>query len=479
MLMKEYIDEMNSLTVGEERLDRLLRTMEHFENELAKKAQMPGGKKPAVTQRSAEPKRGAKPHRGLTALAAIGLSVAACALFAVFALPALISTPGQGHTPSEAGPQTPAPPKDYEEPAPYATPEVCSQKLCGVAYQVNDQIYYACGTDGIFRINTDGAEIVKINSDYAFSLQVDGDWIYYECADEGLVKTRLDGSDRTILLPGVNIEWMAIDEGWIYCLVYDYGGFSISFNEGNDPEADDFFSLIKIPVDGAGETTPLAQEPASTPFLLDDWIYYLAKNGDIVKINKSSSQKTMVCENAGNKGSPAVDRYGITLDGEYIYYIEEAGYTGDTETDGFAKEIVSTTLCRIKTDGTGQSEIAEIDFQSDFVVEDGWVYYNMTNIDELGEIAAGGFEGDLGQYAKEYLYKIYCDGTQKQKLFETSGQLYAPVIAGDWVYIRISNAETDASGDTIYSYSDAYDINLHRVKKDGTGAEKVNLPGPQ
>lgn len=486
MLSEKYIDEMDGITVSEERRASLLVAMDRLEHRLNEKDQRPGTKTEAGAQRPGArieagtqrpgARRGKPPRRGLAAFAVAGISVAACVLFAIFALPALTPAPDQGAPPFETGPQPPGQPNGFTEPKPYAVPETCSQKLCSVAWQVDDCIYYACGMEGIFRINNDGTGHEKVNGDYALSLQADGDWLYYECADEGLVKTRFDGSDRTILLAGVNVLWMAVDEGWIYCLVFDWANFSIMYHLGEDPAAEDFYSLVKVRTDG-GETAPLLHGLVETPLLLDGWIYYLDSDGNIARIDEDGGEEAMVCDNAADAGSMSVDRYGLTMDGGYIYYVEQVYNKGDTEKDGFAKEIISTTLCRIKPDGTDQSEITEADFQSDFAVEDGWVYYATTNIDELNDISNSGYEGDLGKYAKGLLYKASCDGTQKEKLFEAQGSLFVPIVAGDWVYFRISNVGADDSGNIVYFYSDKNDINLYRVKKDGTGIEKVNLYG--
>lgn len=151
------------------------------------------------------------------------------------------------------------------------------------------------------------------------------------------------------------------------------------------------------------------------------------------------------------------------MDEDYIYYHMER-YEDITESGA---TIAETALCRIKTDGTNRSKLTDSDVTGQFFVEDGWIYYvtERPSIVNHEEIYLGA------------LCKVNFDGTQQQKLYETDVPLRYPVVAGDWVYFRQCNVEIDENGSKAFTYSDADGINLYKVKKDGTEAQRVDLRG--
>lgn len=292
-------------------------------------------------------------------------------------------------------------------------------QLCDVAYQVDNWIYYAYA-DGIYKTNTNGTENKKLNDDNAGWLQVSGDWVYYTCygdvsEENSLVKVRLDGSERTVI-GKIDAMFVKVVEDWVY------------YTGEND-------NLFRIRTDGT-EKTCLVKENAFWPCIAGDWVYYSGMNCNLFKISTDGSGKTLMCDYATY----------LQLDGDYIYF----NYA-EPDPTGIGEAMIGG-LCRIKTDGTDKSKIADQNdgFLGDyFAVEDNWIFY------------------DDG----EYLYKVYSDGTQKQKIFdvnqiidsENEGSCRYPFVAGNWVYLTVDSNYTDSN------------TGLYRIKKDGTEAQKVNL----
>ena len=77
---------------------------------------------------------------------------------------------------------------------------------CDEIQITDDYIFYAFIYDdidntGIYRINVDGSEKIKINNEISQDIIVCGDWIYYQNVSDDFkpYKIRLDGSERTKL----------------------------------------------------------------------------------------------------------------------------------------------------------------------------------------------------------------------------------------------------------------------------------------
>jgi hypothetical protein len=378
-------------------------------------------------------------------------AVAACLViaFVTFTLYPNIAQPGNdGDTIEQPG-------NDGDTTIGITMPEVYSQRLASVACQVDEWIYYAYGTDGIYKIQIDGTQHEKINDDYATFLQVHDGWLYYSCDNGEFVRAQLDGSDRTVLLRGIDAYGITVEGEWIYCTIDDR-------NDGIDIRYGGL-QIIKMRIDGTEKVCLLSG--FSEAVVAEDWIYYCQANwttyeGGVYRIRKDGSEKTLIYADMA---------YNLILDGEYLYYhmerYENAYYDED---EGWGSAVIAeSALCRIKTDGKNRSTLASNDITGQFFVQDGWIYY----------LTGGPYFVNHETFYEGAVYKVYFDGTQQQKLFETDVPLMNPTAAGDWVYFRLTNAEIDGNGNEVYTYSDADNINLYKVKKDGTEAQRVNLYG--
>ncbi|MGV8980870.1 DUF5050 domain-containing protein [Clostridium sp.] len=152
---------------------------------------------------------------------------------------------------------------------------------------------------------------------------------------------------------------------------------------------------------------------------------FVAKQGDwiyynndtLYKIKTDGTGKTEV-----NKDMPVF----INVVGEWIYYI-------DVSTD-------KNEIYKVKTDGTSRTKLSN-DVALYMAVAQDWIYYS--NYSDDGK-----------------LYKMKTDGTSKTKIANET--VYEINISGDWVYYTITVGPVESSESEIY-----------KVKKDGTGLTKL------
>jgi hypothetical protein len=108
----------------------------------------------------------------------------------------------------------------------------------------------------------------------------------------------------------------------------------------------------------------------------------------------------------------------IYVSGDWIYYIQGLN---------------ERTLNKIRTDGTGEQRIGDVQYVSSLTVVDDWIYYHIHN---------GG------------LHKIRTDGTGDQKL-DVDSNVYYPIVSDGWIY-----------------YLDGF--TPYKIRTDGTGKQKIS-----
>lgn len=361
-----------------------------------------------------------------------GVAAAACVLVMACILPQILNAPVQENLPPVAI-NSPSPVQTQAE-SPIPTqelPEAYSQRLCEYAYQVGEWIYFGKYEDGIYKINIDRTENTKISDEgYVQWLQVSDGWIYYASYDQidsiELVKMRTDGSERVVLDKG-DISFVTVLGDWIYY-------------ENRMPERNislGIGKIYKMRTDGT-EKKCIFEGILNYIYFAEHEIYYIDENFNIIKMQTDGTRKTLICDDYATIGDGHASK--LTLSGEYIYYV--------------MKDLNSSerALCRIKTDGTDKSIITTDNPEDNFTVKDNWIYYIVMHWDE-----------DI-----EYiLYKIYSDGTQKEKLYESyNNDICCNInVTEEWIYFE----KQDQSND----------FNLYKAKKDGTQVQKVELFGTQ
>lgn len=254
----------------------------------------------------------------------------------------------------------------------------------------------------------------------------EGGWVYYISNESSIYKVKVDGSEKTILFEENKVLFNSINlaGGWIYFS-------SISTDENHKITSG---GIYKIKTDGK-EKVKLCPAVANYLYVAGDWLYYINMDNDhsnLERIKIDGSEKTKISEEI--KGY-------YSISGDFIYYI----LSEDKNNDGYFE----STLCRIKTDGTGLTRVSLKDsVRSDIQVLGDWVYYG------INSKVVGSMDKEGDDHTK--LYKIKTDGTGKTKISDD--------------YIGFVNI----SGDCIYYSNMSDNLFLYKMKIDGTGKTKLN-----
>jgi hypothetical protein len=127
--------------------------------------------------------------------------------------------------------------------------------------------------------------------------------------------------------------------------------------------------------------------------------------------------------------------------GDWIYYLTSAADTVNSNL-GSEADPGKQYLCKIKTDGTGKTQISSGKLYCLNVVGD-WIY-------------CVGYNGNSGE--DYYLYKIKTDGTGKTQIGKDNNIGLTIAVAGNWIY-----------------YTRSHDPGkLYKIRTDGTGKTQIN-----
>lgn len=287
----------------------------------------------------------------------------------------------------------------------------------GLVAEKDGWIYYYCSTfkdSGLYKVRINGTEKTKLNDDFAFYINVSGDWVYYvvttitdteaEVSNTGNVfteaktdtksesaiyKTQINGSGESIKIKA-GAENIIVADDWIYYT------------------SEDNKSISKIRTDGTVETL-ITDDQTDDICLMDGWIYYTnASDGNsLYRIRTDGKEKTLLDK---------TPTFCVIAENGWVYY--------SADNDG------GYSIFKTRADGTQKTDINIKPFIL-FNIKDGWIYFCNTE-DE------------------SYLYKARTDGTGKTKLSENTA---LPInIVGDWIY---------------------YTLNAYRMKLDGTENQPV------
>jgi hypothetical protein len=279
-----------------------------------------------------------------------------------------------------------------------------------------------------------------------------GQWMYFtDPIARKFYKAKTDGTSKTELYDematGINIIG-----DWIY--------FTKASASTDDP---DNGKLFKIKTDGTG-LTRFIDESAFMPANDGTWIYYLSmpdmtdtfdfKQIELRRIKTDGTERMVVTKGA----------FGFNLENDWLYYINIADESG--------------SMCKVKTDGTGQAKISDEAVQA-MLVENGWIYFAPRSADSTN--------------TKPKYFRMKTDGTARSEIGELGIRPFN--VVGDWIFFsdnnKLNKIKTDGTGQTvvadvpavyIYSFPDwiyylsaedgegAFDqMKLHRIKADGTG----------
>lgn len=262
-----------------------------------------------------------------------------------------------------------------------------------------------------------------------------GDWIYFSNtnASEKLYKMKTDGTGKTKLSDDRSHNINVVGD-WVYY--------------STDK------TIYKIKTDGTQKTEIITPVWGiyNTVNVVGDWIYF----SDLFSFYKIKADGTQ-------KFSFGIDVNDSIVEGDWIYYTSGSSGLYKMKTDGSGKTQLSDDNChyinvvgswiyysnasvfdyiyKIKTDGTQKIQVNNC-ISSYVNVVDDWIYY-------VDESHSG---------SKSRIYKIKTDGSQETKLNTYISKNLN--IAGDWIYY---------TGYTIYDFTER----LYKVKFDGTGNQLV------
>lgn len=150
------------------------------------------------------------------------------------------------------------------------------------------------------------------------------------------------------------------------------------------------------------------------------------------------------------------------LDGDYIYFI----YAPDM--DYFMSERdIAFRLGRIRKDGSSIEFIGD-EIASSYTVKDGWVYY----YDNGYTYSKNSTNGYLFDNDRVGIYKMKCDGSQKEKLFDEFDEINTRI------YNRLCG-KIEIYGDYLYFlyYTEKGKSRVCRMKTDGSDMDYVSENG--
>lgn len=263
-------------------------------------------------------------------------------------------------------------------------------------------------------------------------------WMYYvNGEDHCLYKLATDGSNK-IKLTDDKAWFFDLQGEWIYYYgengnIYKMTTTGKDITKINNNESgwinvvgewiyysnyDDNDTLYKIKIDGS-KITKLNNERSYEVDVIGEWIYYIdwVAGESMYKMKVDGSNKTILCDRASKS---------INIIDEWIY------------TEISDHSVVK--IYKMKTDGSNKT-ILNSKESSIIWIEDDWIYYREECEDQ-----------EIWDWST---YKMKTDGSNKIKLSDDDMVIIG--IDGDWIYYE--NRE------------DAY--NTYKIKKDGTGREKI------
>jgi len=136
----------------------------------------------------------------------------------------------------------------------------------GIATFQGERIFYSTH-EGIFRMNADGSDNIRISTLTGVGLNAVGEWLYFvsgnPATDDAVIyRMKTNGTEAQILLRGFNPEYVTVYDGWIY------------FSDATDKSK---MSVFRVATDGK-KLERLNNFESYFLNIVDDWIYFI--NGD-------------------------------------------------------------------------------------------------------------------------------------------------------------------------------------------------------
>lgn len=238
-------------------------------------------------------------------------------------------------------------------------------------------------------------------------------------------------------------------------------GFVVSLGEYMYfPNPSDNNKIYKIKADGTGKAK-VSDDRTNTLALADKWIYYsnLSDGGKLYRIDVDGTKRTEMTKYGANyiNISIAGIYYSNLEDGNKLYRIGFNGKGNTRLSDESISDInvvgssiiyrnASQQIIKIISDGTGRTVMEEQKIAFVKADNDGRIYF-------------------LDQEEDSTLYSMDEKGVSSTTILKTSTYNVEPF--GEWIYF-INNRGGDLN---------TYPTCIYRVKKDGTGLQRISIEG--
>ncbi len=218
----------------------------------------------------------------------------------------------------------------------------------------------------ICKMKEDGSDLTVINdnefSNDCYEIYVIKDKIYYIGEDYNIYTMDLDGNNKTQLSKN-KTGYLGVSDKYI--LYNDYPEGTENQTE-EEAENTDYVTYI-MNIDGSN-AKPVNGERLYSVTLKDDYIYYTNKEKQICKVKVDGTDQQAVYNTSA---------YNMNLSGDYIYYMN---YKDENSSD------YTVCIYRVKTDGTDNKIIKELNTYSSFLNVLGAKVFYMDSSNDQGHI---------------------------------------------------------------------------------------------
>lgn len=287
----------------------------------------------------------------------------------------------------------------------------------GFSVQSGNWIYYL-GYDegisnGIYRVEENGARKEKIDDSYGYYLNKSGRYIYYlDSEGSDLVRINKNGENKEIVVTDVDYAKMTISDNWIYY-----------FKNSN---------LYRVKTNGE-EKQKISNKSIENYEVVDNWIYYSYYNDEeyiIAKMKTNGEDTSKINSKAGKV---------FFVDGNDIYYINE----------NYNEELSITTYQLNKMNKNGENKEKIIDISGKVDVDT--INFNGKYI----------YYAKINEKNKFGIYKIKLNGDNETKIVDIKGYATSINIHENWIYYPDQNENGD--------------IEIYRIKTNGKDKQSLSM----
>ncbi len=287
----------------------------------------------------------------------------------------------------------------------------------GFVAESDGWVYFSMPDDErLLMMEADGGEIIVLADERAEFINVIDDWVYYVSVTD-IVKIRSNGSEREVIAPNAAAMFMSVVDDWIYYFS------TIDLVTGS--------GIYKINLDGE-EKTLLSDARSMYLNVVDEWLFFSHWGDDRkpYKVNLEGSKLTELSDDAA---------FNIQVYGKHLYYSADAINIHRVDFDGIEKTALDTDY-----------------FISDFIIDDGWLYFFWPASTALDSYDL--FRLNIENEEIEALQNIDMPAEGERTFISTFN------LAGDWLYLYT------------YIFGDDYESlmnSIYRIRTDGSNFELV------